>query len=135
MAPATQRQHRTNVDGIPGYWASRTGGEVTAEVTKVWDGGELRPSSLSAPAETGNLVLGRPYYPERHADLRRSMSRQVGRLRTTVTQQDTDVDLVPIGRPTVWPNALLVRCTPPENDASSSDAGVWELEFAVDGEA
>lgn len=133
--PASQRQHLTKLDGVDGYWASRSGGEVTAETSKVWDGGALRAVTLSAPAETANVVLGRPYYPTRHADQRRAMARRVGSMRSTITVQDTDADLVPIGRPTVYPDALLVRCTPPEGDASSSDGAVWELEFAVDGEA
>lgn len=133
MLPASQRQHLTTVDGVAGYWASRTGGEVTAETSEVWDGGALRPSQLSAPASTDNIVVGRPYYPDKHQRARRDLSRRVGRLRTTITVQDTDADLVPIGTPDVYPGALLVRCTPPEGDASSSDAGMWEMEFAVTG--
>lgn len=133
MPPASQRQHLTNVDGVAGYWASRTGGEVTAETSKVWDGGALRPVTLSAPAETGNIVVGRPYYPDRHQAVRRDLSKRVGRWRTTITVQDTDPDLVPIGTPDVYADAMLVRCTPAEGDASSSDGGVWEMEFSVDG--
>lgn len=134
--PASQRQHLTSVDGVPGYWASRSGGETTAETSKVWDGGSLRAVTLSAPAETANIVVGRPYYPARHAALRKSLAARTGRWRTTVTVQDTDPDLGPLSPPmAVYPDALLVRCTPPEGDASSSDGAVWELEFAVDGEA
>lgn len=131
-APASQRQQRVKVHGIEDLWASKTGGEVTADVATVWDGGKLTPVKLSAPATTGNIVVGRPYYPRRDGLITRQLRRFVGRRRFTVSVQDTDADLVPIGQPTVYSDALLVRCTPPDHDASSSDAGTMELEFAVE---
>ncbi|WP_288797844.1 hypothetical protein [uncultured Arsenicicoccus sp.] len=134
-APASQRQHRTEVTGWPGYWATREGGEVEAETAKVWDGGSLKPSTLTGPAETGNVTVSTPYRPGRHGALASKYAKLVGRWRTTIKVYDTDPDLVAVGQPIVYADALLVRLKRPEGDAASSDSGVIELEFAVDGEA
>jgi hypothetical protein len=130
-APASQRQQLTEVVGIPGYMATRTGGERTSDPQKVYDGGALDPETLSAPAETGNIVTGKPYRPNVHATILRSWDRQVGRLRTTIKVYDTDPDLGPIGQPRVYANALLVRLMWPEGDAASSEPGRFELEWSV----
>lgn len=131
-APASQRQQLTEVVGIPGYMATRTGGERTSDPQKVWDGGALDPETLSAPAETGNIVVGKPYRPAIHAPILREFDRQTGRLRTTLKVVDTDPDLGPLPATLrTYANALLVRVTWPEGDAGSSDPGRFELEFSV----
>lgn len=130
-AVASARQHLTEVAGMPGYMATRTGGERTAETSKVRDGGKLNAETLSSPAETGNIVTGKPYRPMVHGAILKAWDQQVGRLRTTIKVWDADPDLGPIGEPRTHANALLVRLAWPEHDASSSDAGMFELEFAV----
>jgi hypothetical protein len=130
-APAAQRQQLVEVAGIPGYMSTKEGGERSSDPSKVWDGGALDPETLSAPAETGNITVGKPYRPLVHGPILKAMDRQVGRLRTTIKIWDTDPDLGPIGEPRIHANALLVRLSWPEHDASSSDAGMFELEFAV----
>lgn len=130
--PASARQHRTKVHGIEDLWASKTGGETTAETSMVWDGGRLKPIVLSSPATTGNVVVGRPYYPHRDGVIVRQLRRLVGRRRFTVSVQDTDDNLTPIGQPTVHAGALLVRVSEPDRDAASSDGATMELEFAVE---
>lgn len=134
-APASARQQLVEVAGIPGYMATKEGGEIEAETSKVWDGGALKPESMSGPAETGNVTVSKPYRPAIHGPILKALAKQVGAWRTTVSVYDTDPDLGPIGQPTVYANALLVRMARPELDASSSDASSFELEFAVDEEA
>lgn len=134
-APASARQQLVEVAGFPGYFATKEGGEITAETSKVWDGGSLKPESMSGPAETSNVTVGRPYRPLVHGPLLKALARQVGSYRTTVSVYDTDPDLGPVGEPTVYANALLVRLARPQHDAGSSDASTFELEFAVDEEA
>jgi hypothetical protein len=134
-AVASARQQLVEVAGWPGYWATKQGGETTSEVSKVWDGGSLDPETMAGPADTGNITVTRPYRPAVHGPIRKAWAAQVGRLRTTVSMWDTDPDLGPVGTPSVYANALLVRCTPPGHDASSSDPGTVELEFAVGKEA
>lgn len=134
-APASARQQLVEVAGFPGYFATKTGGEVTAESSKVWDGGNLKPESMSGPAETGNVTVTRPYRPTVHGPILKNLAKQVGRWRTTVSVWDTDPDLGPVGQPVVYANALLVRMQRADADAASSDASTFELEFAVDEEA
>lgn len=134
-APASQRQQLVEVAGFDGYFASKSGGEVSAETSKVWDGGKLSPDVMSSPAETDNVTVSRPYRPGIHGPKLSQLAKLVGRFRTTVSVWDTDPDLGPIGTPVVYADALLVKLTRPEHDASSSDPGVFELEFAVTGEA
>lgn len=134
-AVAAARQQLVEVAGWPGYWATKEGGEVSGEAGKVWDGGQLEPEVMGGPAETGNVTVSRPYRPAIHGPIRKAWAKGVMRIRTTVSVWDTDPDLGPVGTPTVYADALLVRLTPPQHDASSSDPGMIELEFAVKGEA
>lgn len=131
-AVATAQQQLWEVAGFDGYFATKTGGEVSAETSKAWDGGKLTPEVLSAPSETGNLVLSKPYRPGAHRSILKQLAKGVGRYRTTVSGYDTDADLGPTGEPLVYANALLVRLLWPESDAASSDGSSFELEFAVD---
>lgn len=132
---SSQRQFLVSVDGLPDYYATFSGGEVTAEASKVYDGGQARPSVLPGPAETGNLVISRPYGAERDQPLIDRLQPLVGKWVTTVTKQPTDADFTGIGTPTTYPESLLVRVTPPEADAASSDGATYELEFATPGPA
>ena len=132
-APASARQQLVEVAGIPGYMSQKQGGDVEAESSKVWDRGNLRPDVLSSPSETGNVTVSKPYRPAVHAPILRQLAKMVGRYRTTVSVYDTDPDLGPVGSPReTYANALLVGLKWPEHDAGSSDAGMFELEFAVD---
>lgn len=130
-AVASARQHLTEVAGLPGYMATRTGGERTAETSKTYDGGELVPVVLSSPAETGNIVTGKPYRPLVHGPILKEWDSLVGRFRTTIKVWDADPDLGPIGEPRVYADALLVRLAWPDGDANSSDPANFELEWAV----
>lgn len=129
-APASQRQQLTEVVGIPGYMATRTGGERSSDPQEVYDGGMLDPETLSAPATTGNIVVGKPYRPNVHAGILKAWDKQVGRLRTTLKIVDTDPDLGPLTETMrTHPNSLLVRLMWPEGDAGSSEPGRFEMEF------
>lgn len=134
-APASARQQLVEVAGFPGYFANKSGGEVTAETSQVWDGGALKPENMAGPSTTGNVTVSRPYRPAIHGPILKALARQVGRYRTTVSVWDTDPDLGPVGEPVVYADALLVRLMRPDADASSSEASAFELEFAVEAEA
>lgn len=131
MAKASQRQFLVSVSGIGGYFATKTGGEVSSDSSKVWDGGSLQPDLLSAPAEADNITVGRPYDPLRDAPVIAALKRVVGRSRHTVVVVPTDEDLVAVAKPTTYSRALLVRVGEPEADAASGDAASYELEFAI----
>lgn len=131
MTKMAQRQSLVTVEGIPGRWATKTGGNVSADVTPVWDGGETYPENLAAPAMAENVTISRPFDDSRDLPEIARIRRLVGKMNATVTVQPTDGDLFPIGEPTVYPEALLVTLTEPEYDAASGDAQVIELEFAI----
>lgn len=129
---AAQRQFLNKVDGIEGFFAQKTGGEVTSDANKVWDGGSLQPEIVAAPAETDDVVLTRPFDPEKHQDMLTRLLSQVGQWYTTVTITPTTSDLRAAKvKPRVYPNALLIGVREPESDAGSGDAADFELTFAI----
>lgn len=132
MPKSAQRQFLVKVAGIDGYFATKSGGDTSADASDVYDGGRLDPEKLAAPATTDDITVGRPFDPVRDRPVIRTLRPLVGRHRTSVSVQDTDADLIPIGDPTVYANALLVGLTDPEADASSGDAASFELTFAVE---
>lgn len=131
MTTSAQRQSLVTVVGIPGQWATYKGGGVTAATSDVYNGGDLYPEKLASPATTADVQIDRPYDAERDQDYVRQLEAKCGRWRTTVTVQDTDEDLTPIGKPKVYANALLSTVTPPDYDASSGKEKRWGLSFAV----
>lgn len=131
---ASQRQQRITVPGFAGHFATKSGGRVEADTSKVYDGGQLRPEVMAGTPNTTNITVTKPYRPAVHAAQLEELARRgVGSHRVTLIVQDTDADLVAIGRPRTYPDALLVGLDWPEGDAASSDAATFELEFAVPG--
>lgn len=130
MPKSAQRQFLVTV-GTLGLFATKGGGNVTSELTKVYDGGKLRPDLISGPSEADNITVSRPYDPLRDAGIIASLRQQVGSYTATLSVQQTDRTLRKIGSPTVYPDALLVGLTEPEFNADSGDAAMFELEFAI----
>lgn len=132
MPKAAQRQFLVKVSGISGYFATFSGGNVSSEVSDVYDGGALTPEKIASPARTEDITVSRPYDPERDQPVINALRRQTGSLRATVTKQPTDADLVPTGPPNVYANCLLLSVTEPEVDASSGDPTAFQLVFAYE---
>lgn len=128
---AAQRQFLIRVAGIDGYFATKTGGAMEAEASREFDGGSLTPEVMTSPAIPTDVVIGRPFKPGRDAELLRRLRPLTGRWRTSVSQQPTDIDLVPVGKPTVY-TGVLRAVNDPESDASSGDAARIELTFAIE---
>lgn len=131
MAKIASRQHLVKVSGIEGYFATFSGAAISSDTNKVYDGGNLVPEVLSGPAEADNITVGRPYDLNRDPELLNRLRRQVGVFEATISVQVTDRNLNAVGKPRVYPNALLIGITEPEYDATSGDAAQFELEFAV----
>lgn len=135
-APASQSQVLVSIDAWgTDYWAELSGGEVSGDAKEVWNGGAEQPDQLAARATTSNLVIKKPYYPGRDKARMEQLMRRVGKVRATITVQDTDPDLRGgvYGPPRVYPNALLVKVKAPEAKAGSGDENVIETEWAVSG--
>lgn len=128
---ASQSHSLVTVEGIDGYWATKSGGEVSADIGTAWDGGADYPEMIAGKASTSDVTVSRPYRRGRDDVLRRRLLPQVGRLRATVSDQDTDEDGMAIGEPTVYPRALLRQVSAVDTDASGSDPKRLELVFAV----
>lgn len=135
MSKAANRQFLIKIDGISGgwdYWATKSGGEVTSDSNKVWDGGSLVADVLASPAEVGDLTIARPYDPDRDQNILNNLITQVGQWRTTISITPTYGDLTAAKvKPRVYSNVLLTGVREPEPDASSGDAADYELTFAV----
>ena len=133
---SAQRQFLVSINGLGShsqdYWSTKSGGGITAEATKVYDGGKLQPEVITAPPEVDDVTITRPYDPLRDQPIIQRLKPLVGQWRTTITVQPAETDLsasrVP---PDVYPDAVLVGLTPPESDASSGDSATYELVFAV----
>lgn len=128
---SSQRQFLVRVDSIPGFFATKSGGNVAADTTKAYDGGNPIPDLISAPPSAENVTVSRTYDPDRDDAIIRALLPMVGVMRTTVSVTPTNADLVAIAPPRVYSDALLVGVTDPDVDASSGDAAVFELEFAI----
>lgn len=131
MAKSAQRQFLIKVGQIDGYFASKSGGDISSDTSKVYDGGSDVPDVLAGPAEADNITVSRSYDLQRDAALLKRLRQVVGRWSTTLSITPTDRDLIAVGEPQVYPDALLVGLTEPETDASSGDAAEYELEFAI----
>ena len=136
-SPASQGQVLVSIDAWgPGYWAEMSGGEVSADAKEVWDGGAEQPLYISGKAKTSNLVIKKPYKPGQDKSRIEEFARKTGKLRATITVQDTDPEFgVVFGKPRVYANALLQKVTMPVLKAGSSDENVIETEWAVSGMA
>lgn len=129
MPPLNQSDFLVFVDGIDGAWATASGGETTSEVRRVWDGGAASPSLTSGKPETSDLVVSRPYRPERDHALYKRLIGKVGKLRSTATKFYT-VDGVAQENPVVL-EVLLRGVTAPEHDAASAETGRLQTTWAV----
>lgn len=131
MAKAAQRQFLVKVHGVQGLFMTKTGGNVTSSSTKVYDGGSVTPDVIASPAEADNITVGRAFDRTRDGATVHKLRRQVGRWATTVTVTPTDRDLVAVGNPVVYPEALLVGFNEMDANAGSGDPAMWELVFAI----
>lgn len=129
---ASKRQFLVKVAGIEGYFMTKTGGNITAEVNKVYDGGSKTPDVISSPPQADDVVLTRGYDPYRDGPILTQLRGQVGKYRSTVSVTPTDEDLVAIADDaSVYPDALLTGLDDSEVDAGSGDAATYQLTFSI----
>lgn len=129
---ATQRQVLWTVGGFPGYFSAKSGGDRQADTAMHYDGGSLNPIPLSGPPNFSNVTLTKMFRPETHFTWLQKFRSYVGTAQFTLTEQLTDADLKAYrGLKYTYSGCILVKCTAPAFDASSSDPQTVELEFAV----
>lgn len=131
MSKSSQRQFLVKVGDIPGYFMTKTGGNISADVSKAYDGGSPDPELIASPPNVENITVSKILDPVRDNDLIKALRQQVGRYETTITVTPTDRDYVAIVDPAVYSPALLIGLKETDVDASSGDPAPWELEFAI----
>lgn len=131
MAKSSARQFLVKVEGVDGLWSTKSGGNVSADNTKVYDGGSLKPDIITNPPTAEDVSVTRPYDPDRDDEMLRRLLQLVGSWDTTVSVTPTTADLVASAPPRVYSNARLTGVTEPEVDSSSGDAAMIGLTFAI----
>lgn len=130
---ATKRQTLFTVSILPGrVFAQVSGGEKSGSVTRWWNGGSLTPVVIGGPPETSNIVVTNGFDPDVDAAILQGLKSQINVIRATLTRiyLAGDMTRIPSAKPDVYTDALLVKLTPVETDASSGDVATYALEFA-----
>ena len=129
IIPATGYATRGPVFTAP--FAQVSGGEITASVEKVYDGGSLFPEVLCAPPEIGDMTVTRHYDYTRDGRALQELRPLVGRVHYDVTVYTLNCDLVEMGSERTYSNALLVGISEPEGDSSSGAPATFSLTFSI----
>jgi hypothetical protein len=145
----SQRQILANIvptDNTHPKWngfrfAQISGGEITASVEKIYEGGSQFPTLLCAPAEIGDITLTAHYDDSINQVLTdddtyiarklRDMRQLVGRAYYTINVQSYDCDIQVNGTDRQYTKALLIGLTEPDGDSSSGAPATFSLTFAV----
>lgn len=129
---SSQRHFLVKVDGIPGNFSTKTGGEITAAATKAYDGGSTKPDVMTAPPEVGDITVGRGYDHQRDAGIVRILRQSVGSFQATLSVTPTDRNMVAQDGGENYPLATLVGFTPGDVDASSGEMSSFALTWAIE---
>lgn len=134
-AIALQRDQLWSSDGFgfpPNYYfAQKSGGDRSAEVTKVRDGGSNTPEVIAQDATTSDIVLTGLYRPGDHDAVLRALAGAVGRRAGTLKRLDVDANKTPIGVVEQHAGCVLVGVKRPEFDANSTTEARFELTFTL----
>lgn len=133
MTKSTKRQFLVSVKGISGRWRTSSGGEVSAEVTKDYDGGAQLPDLLGGAPTASDLEITRTFDPVRDMPILRSLRTKVGRTWYTITKQATDANFGGVRGGVITYRGLLISVSDPDSDAGSSDVAEFTLKFATNG--
>ena len=113
------------------YFAQVSGGEITAAVEKVYDGGARFPETLCAPADIGDITLTRHYETLRDGSPLGVLRPLVGEAYYNITIVELDCDLKLPASQRLYTNALCVGMTETDGDASSGAPAVYSLTFSI----
>jgi hypothetical protein len=142
MAKASQRQIVAEIrpriqpghsrgPRVIGKFAQVSGGEITANVEKVYDGGALTPEVLCAPSEIGDISVTRHFDADRDGTALRRLRQLVGQVYYDVSVFILNCDLQGDTPDRVYHQALLVGISEPDGDAASGAPATYSLTFSV----
>lgn len=143
----SQRQILATIEPVSGsdpkwtefQFAQISGGEITASVEKIYEGGSKFPTVLCAPAEIGDITLtahfdddnvpsaGKTGIQAKLASLRSKVGRSYYNI--YVKTFDCDINVRALDR--TYTNCLLVGITEPDGDSSSGAPATFALTFSV----
>lgn len=135
-----QKNVQENLPKWAGFrFAQVSGGEITASVEKIYEGGKSRPTVLCAPSEIGDITLTAHYDDDMAeaqtfagiGDKLKKLRKYVGTGYYTVTIAVYDCDIKDPTNDRIYTNALLVGMTEPEGDSSSGAPATFALTFAI----
>ena len=112
-----------------GEWDKQEGGGVDSEES-VYTASRGRRRSLGGTVTVDNVTLSREYELVRDHQQVGWLMALVGRGEGTIVKSPTDVAFNVNGQGLGYIGTLK-RCTPPEVDSESDEAGLLELEFTV----
>lgn len=116
-------------------FAQVSGGEITASVEKIYEGGAKRPTVLCAPAEIGDITLTAHYDDSEStggiALAIRQLRQFVGVGFYDIVIQTYNCGLTSTANDRVYHKALLVGLTEPDGDSSSGAPTTFALTFSV----
>ena len=133
--PEAENGGHAAVPDFDTYFATVSGGEISASVEKVYDGNSSFPEVLCAPAEIGDITVSRFYDNDVASGDDASKIAQlrplVGQVYYDLAIYTTDCDLKVAGTERVYPKALLVGLTEPDGDAASGAPATYSLTFSI----
>lgn len=113
------------------YFAQVSGGEITAAVEKVYDGGVLFPEVLTGPPEIGDITVTRHFDADRDGPALKKIRNKVGQVHYDVNIFELNCDLKVPASERVYPKALLVGLSEPEGDSSSGAPTTFSMTFSI----
>jgi len=149
MAKVSQRQILADISPVDinhpkwiGFkFAQVSGGEITASVEKIYEGGARFPTVLCAPFEIGDITLTAHYDDEFQGDISnnasglarklRDLRQLVGKAYYNIAIKTYNCDIVEVGNDRIYTGALLVGITEPDGDSSSGAPATFSLTFSI----
>lgn len=119
---------------IKGVWDTMTGGQIDSEETLYNPGGMEMPVTLGGRKTVENVTVSRLYRLGRDHIAAQALIDAVGRANMTVSKQPMMISgQVPSDQGPIVYTGILKRCSFPDHNSESSDAGMIELEMTVEG--
>ena len=123
------------VGNSPFQFAQVSGGEITASVEKIYEGGKSRPTVLCAPAEIGDITVTAHYDDDAAVGGLQSAIRTVRQFVGVgfydLTIQTYNCGLSDKKNDRIYKDALLVGLTEPDGDSSSGAPTTFALTFSI----
>ena len=140
----SQRQIQAEIIPVSGtdpsftsfFFPQISGGEITASVEKIYEGGSRSPTVLCAPFEIGDITLTAHYddgvlESASLAKKLQALRSLVGKAYYNINVKVYNCDIAVKGTDRVYANALLVGLTEPDGDSSSGAPATFALTFAI----